>query len=92
MEAALGLTQFHALKVWHARHGGRQPFEKHVWDVVVTIWVAGWVGLPTALLLHLLWALSACIGAMCLPGLYVQLRRQLHASRWLRCDWMTVLR
>jgi hypothetical protein len=86
------LLQFHALKVWHARHGERQPFEKHVWDLVLTAWLSGWVGAPTALLLHVGWALLGCIGVMFLPGGYVRLRRWLHRRRLVRCDWIVALR
>ena len=86
------LPQLHALKVWHERHGRRQPFEKQVWDLVVTLWLAGWVGAPSALLLHRTGSLWGCAAAICLPGAYVQVRRWLHARRILRCDWISALR
>ena len=86
------LLQFHALKVWHSRHGRRQPFEKNAWDAVLTLWLMGCVGAPAALLLHVGWALFGCAGAMFLPGAYVAVRRWLHRRRVLRCDWIVVLR
>jgi len=86
------LLQFHSLKTWHSRHGGRQPFEKSAWDLVLTLWLIGWVGTPAALLLHVGWAACACAGATFLPGAYVGLRRWLHRRRVLRCDWMVALR
>ena len=90
--AIVTLVQLHSLKLWHARHGHRQPLEKHVWDLVLTLWLSGWVGAPTALLLHLGWAEATCFGVIFLPGSYVGLRRWLHRRRLLRCDWIVALR
>jgi len=84
------LQEFHALKVWHRQHA-RHPVEKNVWDAVLTIWLLGWVGAPTAFLLHAGWAEAACLGVLFLPGLYVALRRRLHRSHRLRCDWISAL-
>ncbi|HEY4067527.1 MAG TPA: hypothetical protein VGM74_11565 [Burkholderiaceae bacterium] len=85
------LRQFHALKVWHGQHG-RKPVERNVWDAVLTVWLLGWVGAPTAFLLQLGWAEIACASVLFLPGLYVALRRSLHRRHWLRCDWISALR
>ena len=90
--ASMTLHQFHELKVWHARKGRRHPVEKALWDAVLTFWLVGWVGGAAALLLGLAWAELACLGVIFLPSLYVALRRRLHATRRLRCDWMAVLR
>ncbi|HJV61003.1 MAG TPA: hypothetical protein VJ743_08640 [Albitalea sp.] len=84
------LNQLHALKVWHAYHP--HPLERGTWDTVLCLWMAGWVGLPSALILQLAWAQLACVGVMFLPHLYVALRRRLHRSGRLRCDWITALR
>ena len=84
------LQQFHSLKDWHHGHG-RHPVEKNIWDTVLTVWLMGWVGAPTAFLLHAGWAEAACLSVMFLPGLYVALRRRLHRARWLRCDWISAL-
>jgi hypothetical protein len=84
------LNQFHALKVWHTHHA--RPLERSVWDAVLCLWLAGWVGLPSAFILHLLWAQLACIAVTFLPRLYVAWRRRLHRSGRLRCDWITALR
>jgi hypothetical protein len=86
------LEQFHDLKLWHQRHVREQPFEKHIWDVVLTLWLAGWVGAPTAFLLHARWAIAVCAAMLLLPGSYVALRRRLHLTRVLRCDWIEALR
>ena len=85
------LQQFHELKVWHQRQGRRHPVEKSLWDVVLTIWLLGWVGAPSAFLLHAGWAEAACLSVLFLPGLYVTLRRSLHRAHLVRCDWISAL-
>ncbi|MGZ5216971.1 MAG: hypothetical protein ACXWIG_10665 [Caldimonas sp.] len=88
----MSLDQFHELKLWHQRHRREQPFEKHVWDMVLTFWLAGWVGAPAAFLIHAGWALAICTVLVFLPGAYVWLRRRLHRAGALRCDWIRALR
>ncbi len=85
------LDQLHDLKRWHERHMGEQPLEKNVWDLVLSLWLAGWVGGPVALILHTTWVLPACLALLFLPGAYVALRRLLHRSGALRCDWIAAL-
>ena len=84
------LAQFHALKLWHTHHGGH-PLEKSAWDTVLTLWMAGWMGLPPALLLDAGWAQLACLAALFLPRSYVTWRAWLHRRGRLRCDWITAL-
>jgi hypothetical protein len=86
------LQQHHALKVWHSRQGRQHPLEKATWDLVLTLWLVGWVGGPAALLLGAGWAELACLAVLFLPGRYVALRRALHRTRRLRCDWIAALR
>lgn len=86
------LQQFQALRTWHLLQGHRRPVERSLWDAVVTVWVLGWIGAPSAWLLHLGWAELACALAWFLPGRYVAVRRRLHRQRRLRCDWMPALR
>jgi len=86
------LQQFQELRLWHQRQGARCPVEKALWDLVLTVWLLGWVGGPTALLLHSGWAELACLALLFLPGLYVAARRRLHNRRRLRCDWIVALR
>ena len=86
------LHQYHELKVWHARQGRRHPVEKAIWDTVLTLWLMGWVGGPAAYVLDRPWAEAACLAAVFLPGLYVAVRRRLHRTHRLRCDWMNALR
>lgn len=86
------LAQLQDLKTWHQRHWREQPFEKHVWDIVLTLWIAGWVGLPPAVLIHAGWAEAACGALFFLPNVYVALRKRLHRARIVRCDWIAALR
>ena len=86
------LAQFRQLKLWHQRHWREHPLEKSLWEAVVTMWLVGWVGAPTALITHAGWALALCAGFFFLPGTYVSLRRLLHRSGVLRCDWIGAIR
>ncbi len=86
------LAEFESLKTWHQRHWREQPLEKHAWDVVLTLWLAGWVGIPTAFVIHAGWAEVACFLLLFLPSVYVAVRRQLHRRRLVRCDWTAALR
>ena len=86
------LAQLHDLKVWHQRHWRQQPVEKQVWDVVLTLWLAGWVGFPSAWITHATWAEATCIPLLFLPSLYVAIRLRLHRAGMLRCDWSVALR
>ena len=86
------LEQLHSLKLWHQRHVRDRPLEKQAWDAVLTLWMMGWVGGPTAFLIHLRWAAIVCLALLFLPGAYVALRRHLHRAHLLRCDWIAALR
>jgi hypothetical protein len=85
------LEQFEKLKTWHQRHRREQPVEKHAWDMVLTFWLAGCVGIPSAFLIHAGWAEATCFALLFLPGSYVALRRRLHRAGIVRCDWTVAL-
>ena len=54
------LDQFNTLKLWHRTHSQERPVERYAWDVVLLLWVAGWVGGPAALLIGAVgWAVRA---------------------------------
>ncbi len=86
------LQQYHSLKVWHRRHWRKHPVEKNLWEVILTLWMAGGMGVPAALLLDKPWAALASLALLFLPGRYVALRTRLHRSGRMRCDWITALR
>jgi hypothetical protein len=89
--AAMKLAQLENLKAWHQRHWRERPVEKHVWDIVLTFWLAACGGLPSAFLLHARWGAAACFALFFLPNGYVALRRRLHRAGLIRCDWVVVL-
>jgi hypothetical protein len=72
-------------------HRRERPIEFHTWDAVLTLWLMGWLGVPAELLLWQVYGLAACAGLMLVPTGYVKLRRRLHASGRLRCDWLDAL-
>jgi hypothetical protein len=85
------LHQLSVLKQWHVSHKRERPIEFHTWDAVLTLWLMGWLGVPAELLLWQVYGLAACAGLMLVPAGYVKLRRRLHASGRLRCDWLDAL-
>ncbi|HEX4234505.1 MAG TPA: hypothetical protein VH041_09360 [Caldimonas sp.] len=87
----MNLGQFESLKTWHQRHWREQPIEKHAWDLVLTFWLSGLVGLPSAVLVQAGWAEATCVLLLFLPGSYVALRRGLHRAGIVRCDWRVAL-
>jgi hypothetical protein len=80
------LVQFENLRKWHQRHWRQQPVEKHVWDIVLTFWIVGWGGFPSAFILHARWAAAACVALFFLPGADGALRKRLLRAGILRCD------
>jgi len=83
--------QLSVLKQWHVSHRREQPIEFQAWDAVLTLWLMGWLGVPAELILWQLYGLIACTALLLTPGVYVTLRRRLHAQGRLRCDWLEVL-
>ncbi|TMH12734.1 MAG: hypothetical protein E6H58_16655 [Betaproteobacteria bacterium] len=84
------LDQFHALKTWHTTHGDH-PFEKNLWEFVLTLWLSGWVGLAATTLLAIPAAQLLCLALLFLPRAYVGFRTWLHRAGRLRCDWIVAL-
>jgi hypothetical protein len=85
------LKQLHAIKRWQDAHKPQRPLEYHAWDGVLTAWVVGWMGEPAALILWWPGAIVGCAALFFAPALYVRLRRRLHRSGRLRCDWLDSL-
>jgi len=86
------LQQMTVLKRWHVLHRRHRPVEFHTWDTVLTLWMIGWLGIPAELILWQLYGLFACAALLFAPGAYVTLRRRLHRSGRLRCDWLEAAR
>jgi hypothetical protein len=85
------LQQLQAIKLWHVAHKPERPIEYHAWDSVLTAWVLGWMGEPAALILWWPSLALSCLLLFMAPSLYVALRRRLHQSGRLRCDWLSSL-
>jgi hypothetical protein len=81
-----------AVKRWQVAHRREHPLEFHAWDLVLTLWMVGWVGLVAATILANVLAIAVCVLCLFAPALYVRLRMRLHAKRRLRCDWSYVIR
>jgi hypothetical protein len=84
----MNLDELQRIKQWAVRHRDRQPLEYHAWDLMLMLWVAGWVGWIPAFTFGALWAAPLLVAAMSAPTLYVHWRRHAHKARWLRCDWL----
>jgi hypothetical protein len=86
------IHQLSVLKQWHVQHRRLRPVEFHAWDVILTLWVLGLLGMPVEIVLSQFLGLMACGSLLFVPGGYVALRRRLHLSGRLRCDWLGALR
>jgi hypothetical protein len=86
------LNQFQDLRLWHLRHAREQPLERHCWDMVLTLWMIGWIGGLAALVLQQNGLALASLLLLFLPQRYVAWRRRLHRGGRLRCDWLDALR
>jgi hypothetical protein len=84
------LQQLSVVKQWHVRH--HRTVELHLWDAVLTLWLLGWLGLGAQLVLSHFYPALASAVLLTVPGGYVWLRRRLHASGRVRCDWLVALR
>jgi hypothetical protein len=86
------LKQLTFVKRWHVLHGRTRPVEFHTWDAVLTLWLMGWLGVPAELILWQVYGLLVCGALLFVPSAYVGLRRRLHRSGRLRCDWLEAAR
>jgi hypothetical protein len=85
------LKQLAQVKRWLRLHGREYPVELYAWDLVLTSWVLGWIGVPAFLLIHAFSALPLCLGGFLLPTAYAGWRLRMHRRGRLRCDWLTAL-
>jgi len=81
------LTELQRIKQWHVHHREDHPFEYHLLDGVLTLWLMGWVGWLPALAFGQVMVLPLCLLGMALPGLYVTWRLRADTRQRLRCDW-----
>lgn len=86
----LSLQELQRIKRWHIAHKRDHPIEYQILDLVLMLWIMGWVGWLPAFAFEAAWAFPLCAFAMMLPHLYVRWRIQAHGARRLRCDWLGV--
>ena len=87
----MSINQMSRIKRWLCLHGHRHPVERHVWDLVLMAWVVGCVTPPIVFLLHEEVVLPLCVLGGFTPAIYAWVRRLLHRTGRLRCDWLTAL-
>jgi hypothetical protein len=86
----MDLDTLQRIKRWHVSHQSDHPVEYHTWDVMLTVWLVGWVGWIPAFTFDALWLAPFLVLAMAAPTLYVHWRARAHQKRRLRCDWLGV--
>ncbi len=84
----MSLQQIVNVRRWHLLHRERHPLEFHLWDLMLTLWVMGWVAMPVSLVLGFPAGCALALFGVVAPGSYVALRRHLHRRQRLRCDWL----
>jgi hypothetical protein len=47
----MSLAQLAHLKRWHVQHRWQHPVEFQAWDVMLTVWLLGWIGGAAALVI-----------------------------------------
>ena len=74
------LHQMTQLKRWQVARKQHAPIEYHTWDAVLTVWLMGWMGVPSALLLWQPYGVLLCVAAFFAPAGYARLRERLHRA------------
>lgn len=85
------IRQVSQVRRWLLLHGRGHPVELQALDLVLILWMLGWAGLPSLMVIGFWPILPLCLAAALLPSAYAWLRRRLHRRGWLRCDWLTAL-
>ena len=88
MNHPLTLAEILRIKRWLVAHRAEHPLEYELWDIMLCLWLMGWVGWLPAFVLDALWACPLCLLGMSTPRLYVAWRRHAHRLQHLRCDWL----
>ena len=82
------LQELQRIKRWQAAHGREHPVECRAWNVMLTLWVVGWVGWIPAFAFGLFWMAPLLVAAGFAPTLYVAWRARAHQQQRVRCDWL----
>lgn len=86
------LDDLQRIKMWHVGHRSTHPVEYHLWDMMLMLWMAGWIGWLPVLVLHSTWAIPLCVLAIAAPDLYTAWRVRAHRLHRVRCDWLCATR
>ncbi len=86
------LEELHRIKKWHVVNRVDHPVEYQLWDMMLMLWVMGWVGWLPAYAFDFLWSVPLCMLGMAAPSLYVTWRLKAHRAHKLRCDWAARLK
>lgn len=82
------LEEMQRIKQWLVAHQRDHPIEYHIWDAMLTLWLAGWVGWIPAFAFDAWWAAPLLAVSMSAPTMYVAWRIREHRLHRLRCDWL----
>jgi len=85
------LAQFQRLKHWREARHHTHPFERRMWETVLTMWMMGWIGWLPALASDAPWAYPLCLFGIFSPQIYVVLRIKAHQAQRLKCEWLDLL-
>ena len=85
------LAQFQRLKHWREARHHTHPFERRMWETVLTLWMMGWIGWLPAFASDAPWAYPLCLLGIFSPQIYVFFRIKAHQSQRLRCEWLDLL-
>jgi hypothetical protein len=82
------LIELQHIKQWHVGHRVTHPVEYHLWDMVLMLWLAGWIGCLPAFAFDAIWTAPLCVLAIAAPDVYTAWRSRAHRLQRLRCDWL----
>lgn len=85
------LAQLQRVKDWREAHRAVHPAECQAWEMVLTVWLMGWMGWLPAYTLEAVWAYPLCVLGILAPRLYVYARARAHVAGRLRCDWLDLV-
>jgi hypothetical protein len=86
------LAQLNHFKHWHVCHRTDHEIEFALCDLVLGAWLCGWMLLPTLVVLDAEAVMPGSLALILMPEIYCALRRHMHLSGRLRCDWLDAIR
>jgi len=87
----MSLIEVRRIRRWLHVNGSHRPLELCAWDLVLGLWLLGWLCLPFWVLTGQAAMLPLSFAAMPLPTAYIAWRLYLHRSGQLRCDWLSAV-